>query len=40
MDNEIKEHSQYKYNHGDVIGGVLFLIIVFAGMAIAAHYIN
>ena len=40
MNNETKEQTNFKYNHADVIGGVLFLIAVFAGMAIAARFIN
>lgn len=39
MSNE-NQKTNFKYNHSEVFGGVIFLIVVFAGMALAAHFIN
>lgn len=40
MENKNNNRNDFTYNHSEVIGGVLFLILVFAGMAIAAKFIN
>ncbi len=40
MNNENNNKSQFLYNHSEVIGGVLFLIVVFIVMAIASHFMN
>ncbi len=40
MENKNNNRNDFKYNHSEVIGGVLFLILVFVGMAIAAKFIN
>lgn len=40
MNNDSKEQTKFDYNHFEVIGGVLFLITVFIGMAIASRFIN
>lgn len=39
MNNE-NQKTNFKYNHSEVIGGVIFLIVVFVGMAIAAQFLN
>lgn len=36
MDNK----NNFSYNHSEVIGGVIFLILVFVGMAVASRFIN
>lgn len=42
MTNKDADNNKMKflYNHSEVISGILFLIFIFVGMAIASRFIN
>ena len=40
MKENNKENHGLLYNHSDVISGIIFFIVVFAGMAAAARFLN
>jgi len=38
--NNENQKINFKYNHSEVFGGIIFIIVVFAAMAAASHFIN
>ena len=40
MENKNNNRNEFRYNHSEIISGMLFLIIVFIGMAVAAKFMN